>query len=83
VTTTIQPGLDPFRARQVPDVGGRFLRERDRHKRQADLMWLGMLIGLFSDHELGILDDLGFLSRHDHDLIAQAGRKVGRDGATP
>jgi len=66
--------LDPFRARQVPDVAGRFRRERDRHQRQADLMWLGTLVGMFSDHELGILDDLGFLSQHDRDLIAQARR---------
>lgn len=66
--------IDPFRGRQVPDVAGRFLRERDRHQRQADLMWLGTMVALFSDHELRLLDDLGFLSQHDRDLIRQAGR---------
>lgn len=66
--------LDPFRARQVPDVGTRFLRERDRQQRQADLMWLGVMAAMFSDHELGLLDDLGFLSQHDRDLLRQAGR---------
>lgn len=70
-------GLDPFRARQVPDVAGRFLRERDRHQRQADLMWLGTMVALFSDHDLGILGDLGFLSQRDRDLISQAGRRTG------
>jgi len=69
--------LDPFRARQVPDVAGRFLKERKRHQRQADLMWLGTLVGMFSDHELGLLGDLGFLSQRDRALIAQAQRLVG------
>jgi hypothetical protein len=67
--------IDPFRQRQVPDVAGRFLRERDRHQRQADLMWLGTMVALFSDHELKLLYDLGYLSQHDHDLIRQAGRQ--------
>lgn len=68
--------LDPFRARQVPDVGNRFLRERDRQQRQADLMWLGVMAALFSDHELRLLDDLGFLSQRDRDLLRQAARYV-------
>jgi hypothetical protein len=68
--------LDPFRNRQVPDVAGRFLRERDRHQRQADLMWLGTLVAMFSDHELHLLDDLGFLSQHDRDLLGQALRDM-------
>lgn len=62
---------DPFRKRQVPAVAGRFLRERNRHQRQADLMWMGAL-ALFSDHELKLLDDLGFLSDRDRALIRQA-----------
>lgn len=66
--------IDPFRSRQVPDVAGRFLKERDRHQRQADLMWLGVMVALFSDHELGLLEDLGFMSQHDWDLLKQAGR---------
>ena len=66
--------LDPFRKRQVPDVAGRFLKERDRHQRQADLMWLGVLVAMFSDHELGLLEDLGFMCQHDWDLLRQAGR---------
>ena len=66
--------IDPFRERQVPDVAGRFLKERDRHQRQADLMWLGAMAALFSDHELRLLNDLGFLSQHDRDLLCQAGR---------
>jgi hypothetical protein len=68
--------IDPFRSRQVPDVGGRFTRERDRCRRQADLMWLGTLAALFSDHDLRLLNDLGFLSPHDRDLLSQAGRAV-------
>lgn len=69
--------IDPFRERQVPDVAGRFLKERDRQQRQADLMWLGTMAALFSDHELRLLDDLGFLSQHDRDLLSQAGRSIG------
>jgi len=69
-----RPDIDPFRERQVPDVAGRFLKERDRQQRQADLMWLGVMAGLFSDHELRLLNDLGFLSQHDRDLLGQAGR---------
>ena len=69
-------GIDPFRSRQVPDVAGRFRRERDRSQRQADLMWLGTMAALFSDHELRLLNDLGFLSQHDLDLLSQAGRPV-------
>ena len=61
--------LDPFRQRQASDVAGRFLKERDQHKRHADLMWLGTMAALFSDHELRMLDDLGFLSQHDRDLL--------------
>jgi hypothetical protein len=72
--------LDPFRSRQVPDVGGRFLRERDRQQRQADLMWLGVMAALFSDHELRLLDDLGFLCQNDRDLLRQAGRHMPGDG---
>ena len=71
----VSPKIDPFRERQVPDVAGRFLKERDRHQRQADLMWLGTMAGLFSDHELRLLNDLGFLSQHDRDLLRQAGRE--------
>jgi hypothetical protein len=66
--------LDPFRSRQVPEVAGRFQRERDRQQRQADLMWLGVMAAMFSDHELRLLDDLGCLSQHDRDLLRQAGR---------
>lgn len=68
--------LDPFRSRQVPDVAGRFMRERDRSARQADLMWLGTMAALFSDHELRLMNDLGFLSQRDRDLLKQAGREV-------
>ena len=68
--------LDPFRERQASDVAGRFTKERDRQQRQADLMWLGAMAALFSDHELRLLNDLGFLSQHDRDLLSQAGRAV-------
>jgi hypothetical protein len=71
VSVTIQPAIDPFRKRQVPDVAGRFLAEQKRHQRQADLMWLGVLAALFTDHEIVLLDDLGFLSQHDKDLLRQ------------
>jgi hypothetical protein len=71
------PNIDPFRERQVPDVAGRFRKERDRQRRQADLMWVGVMVALFSDHELRLLNDLGFLSQHDRDLLGQAGRSVG------
>jgi hypothetical protein len=69
----VEPRLDPFRERQASDVAGRFERERKRQKRQADLMWLGAMI-LFSDHELRLLNDLGFLSQFDRDLLCQVGR---------
>jgi len=52
------------------------MKERDRQQRQADLMWLGAMTALFSDHELRLLNDLGFLSQRDRDLLAQAGRDV-------
>lgn len=68
--------IDPFRSRQVPDVASRFRQERDRSRRQADLMWLGSMTALFSDHELQLMQDLGFLSQHDRDLLRQAGRSV-------
>lgn len=71
--TVISGRLDPFRERQASDVAGRFLAERDVHQLRADLMWLGSLV-LFSDHELGLLNDLGFLSQRDLDLLNQAGR---------
>jgi hypothetical protein len=71
------PSIDPFRQRQVPDVAGRFMKERDRQQRQADLMWLGVMAALFSDHELRLLNDLGYLSQRDHDLLRQAGRDAG------
>ena len=67
--------IDPFRQRQVPDVAARFRRERGKHQRQADLMWLGSLAAMFSDHELGLLEDIGYLSQRDLDLIRQAGRQ--------
>ena len=70
------PAIDPFRSRQVPDVAGRFMKERDRQQRQADLMWLGAMTAMFSDHELGLLNDLGYLSQRDLDLLRQAGRSV-------
>lgn len=72
----IAPAIDPFRKRQVPDVAARFRRERDRQKRQADLMWLGAMVALFSDHDLRLLRDLGFLSQHDLDLLNQSGRSL-------
>ncbi len=72
-TLRLGPSVDPFRQRQVPDVAGRFQQERDRHQRQADLMWAGAL-ALFSDHDLNLLNDLGFLCQHDRDLLRQAGR---------
>ena len=71
---TSQPAIDPFRKRQGPDVAGWFLRERKRYQRQADLMWLGTMAAFFSDHELTLLNDLGYLSQHDNDLLRQAAR---------
>ena len=65
---------DAFRRRQVPDVAGRFLREQRRQERQAHAMWVGILVTLFSDHELKLLNDLGYLSEFDRDLLRQAGR---------
>jgi hypothetical protein len=62
-------------------VAGRFQRERGRQQRQADLMWLGTMT-LFSDHELRLLDDLGFLSQRDRDLLRQAGRHMPGDGSS-
>ena len=38
-------------------------------------MWLGTLV-LFSDHELRLLNDLGFLCQRDLDLLRQAGLPV-------
>jgi hypothetical protein len=81
-TVTLSPKIDPFRRRQAPDVAGRFRKERDRHQRQADLMWLGAMM-LFSDHELRLLDDLGSLSQHDRDLLGQAGRSVTGPSTNP
>ena len=69
MAVSMGPKIDPFRGRQVPDVAGRFLKERDAHQRHADLMWLGAMAALFSDHELQLLADLGFLSLHDRDLL--------------
>jgi hypothetical protein len=69
--------LDRFRSRQVPDVAGRFLKERDRHERAAALMWQGILAGQFTEHEIKLLDDLGYLSQRDHDLLEQV-RKARR-----
>jgi hypothetical protein len=46
-------------------------------------MWLGTLTAMFSDHELGLLDDLGLLSQHDRDLIAQAQRRAGAGTRRP
>lgn len=68
--------LDPFRSRQVPDVAGRFTKARKEHQRQADLMWLGTMVAFFTDHELKLLEDLGFLSERDRNILAQAGRPV-------
>lgn len=45
-------------------------------KRQADLMWVGAMVALFSDHELRLLRDIGFLSQHDLDLLSQSGRRL-------
>ena len=67
--------LDPFRSRQVPKVAGRLLAERDRWQRQADLAWTGVLITQFSPFELRLLDDLGFLSEHDNNLVTAARAK--------
>jgi hypothetical protein len=78
---SLGPNLDPFRSRQVPEVAGRFRRERDRQERQASLMWLGAMAAMFSDYELRLLDDLGCLSQNDRDLLRQAGRYT-PDGST-
>jgi hypothetical protein len=71
VSLKTQPPLDPFRQRQAPSVAGRFQAERKRHQRAADLMWTGTLASQFTSHEIRLLDDLGFLSRHDRDLLSQ------------
>lgn len=75
MTVRLSPQIDPFRARQMPDVGERWRRERDRCQRQADLAWLGVMLSRFSDHDLKLLDDMGFLSQHDRDLLKQAKEK--------
>jgi hypothetical protein len=74
MSKSMPPAIDPFRARQVRDVAGRFTRERAAHERQASLMWLGTLAAMFTDHELGLLWDLGFLCPRDLDLLRQASR---------
>jgi hypothetical protein len=76
---TIGPNLDPFRERQARDVLSRFTREQAWHRRQADLMWAGVMVVMFSDHELRLIDDCGFLSQLDRDLLKQAGRDVTAD----
>lgn len=70
--------IDPFRSRQVPDLGRRFREARDSSQRQANLMWLGAMVTMFSDHELQLLNDLGTLCPRDRDLLRQAGRPVTR-----
>ena len=71
-TKASPPGVtDPFRGRQVPAVAGRFQKERAAHQRAADLMWSGILASQFTEHEIGLLDDLGFLSPHDRNLLQQ------------
>jgi len=70
-----EPAIDRFRRRQVPDVAGRFLKYRRACERNAELTWLGAM-AQFSDHELGLLNDLGYLSQRDLDLLHAAGRNT-------
>ena len=44
------------------------------------LLGFGVLAAMFSDHDLKLLDDLGYLSPRDHDLLKQAARPVGGTG---
>lgn len=77
MSVKVRPSIDPFRQRQAPTVAGRFQAERQRHQRAADLMWMGTLASQFTSHEIRLLDDLGFLSRHDRDLLSQV-REAGQ-----
>lgn len=74
------PNIDPFRSRQVPEVARRWREARDRQRQQADLMWLGSMIASFSDHDLKLLSDLGFMCPHDRDLLAKAGHRSESEG---
>lgn len=80
VKVTGQP--DPFRQRLVPDVAGRLEAERKRHRRHADLAWTGVLTSQFTPFEINLLDDLGFLSQYDKNLVAavRAKQEMTSDG---
>lgn len=43
-------------------------------------MWLGTMITQFTDHELRLLRDLGFLTPHEIDLLSQSGRRLDGKG---
>ncbi len=72
MTTRSVQGLDHFRSRQAQDVGNRWQRIRDAHEAAAKRMWLGSMLVEFTEFELGILRDMGFLSPADEALLAKA-----------
>lgn len=61
----------PSSTKALRDVGARWFRLRDEHRRASEHMWLGMIASEFTDTELDILGD--FLTPNDRALLRRLG----------
>jgi hypothetical protein len=66
---TIQGIDDPFRQRRAQEIADKWQQVKVAHERAVKVMWLGAMVAHFDTFELTVLDDMGFLSPVDHDLL--------------
>jgi hypothetical protein len=77
------PKLDEFGMRLQSTAAQRMTSLRVRHSEASRRLLAEMLVAEFGDHELTLLDQLGFLSPGDRQLLKRYRRPVRRLAGLP
>lgn len=61
--------LDPFSVKRFPGIAKKWLDAKRQRQERMDDLWAGMLARMFSDDELTVMWEMGFLSEYDERVM--------------
>lgn len=61
--------LDPFSVKRFPGIAKKWQDAKRQRQERMDDLWAGMIARLFSDDELTVMWEMGFLSAYDERVI--------------
>lgn len=77
-----KPVTHPTTHAQFVEAHKRWMKLKQAHTKAAELMWAGVLVTQFSDHELKLLSEHSMMCVRDHQLLNQSGRPIANEQGT-